>query len=110
MPDASMDATLDALVSAGFRAAGERSMALNTAIFVGGSMRRYSLYLDFFTFFYSFSLCYSRELHFFLSVISILGAVELTLYLPFNNALLISGIYNEGFFRCQVCFQPKLLF
>ncbi|RYR65258.1 hypothetical protein Ahy_A03g011206 isoform B [Arachis hypogaea] len=79
MPDASMDATLDALVSAGFRAAGERSMALNTAIFVGGSMRRYSLYLDFFTFFYSFSLCYSRELHFFLSVISILGAVELTL-------------------------------
>ncbi|XP_020975270.1 methylmalonate-semialdehyde dehydrogenase [acylating], mitochondrial isoform X13 [Arachis ipaensis] len=39
MPDASMDATLDALVSAGFRAAGERSMALNTAIFVGGSMQ-----------------------------------------------------------------------
>ncbi|MED6132083.1 Methylmalonate-semialdehyde dehydrogenase [acylating], mitochondrial [Stylosanthes scabra] len=37
MPDACLDATLDALVSAGFRAAGERCMALNTVIFVGGS-------------------------------------------------------------------------
>ncbi|KAI4328118.1 hypothetical protein L6164_020500 [Bauhinia variegata] len=38
MPDASMDATLDALVVAGFGAAGERCMTLSTAIFVGGSM------------------------------------------------------------------------
>ncbi|KAL8109214.1 hypothetical protein AgCh_025346 [Apium graveolens] len=37
MPDASFDATLDALVSAGFGTAGQRSMALNTVIFVGGS-------------------------------------------------------------------------
>ncbi|WOG84465.1 hypothetical protein DCAR_0103648 [Daucus carota subsp. sativus] len=36
MPDAS-DATLDALVTAGFGTAGQRSMALNTVIFVGGS-------------------------------------------------------------------------
>lgn len=38
MPDASMDATLNALVAAGFGAAGQRCMALSTAIFVGGSM------------------------------------------------------------------------
>ncbi|KAK1370829.1 Methylmalonate-semialdehyde dehydrogenase (CoA acylating) [Heracleum sosnowskyi] len=37
MPDASIDATLDALVSAGFGTAGQRSMALNTVIFVGVS-------------------------------------------------------------------------
>ncbi|XP_062143677.1 uncharacterized protein LOC133851332 isoform X1 [Alnus glutinosa] len=38
MPDASMDATLNALVAAGFGAAGQRGMALNTAIFIGGSV------------------------------------------------------------------------
>lgn len=38
MPDASMDATLDALVAAGFGAAGQRGMALSTAIFIGGSL------------------------------------------------------------------------
>ncbi|KAM7261914.1 hypothetical protein ACFE04_020991 [Oxalis oulophora] len=38
MPDANMDATLNALVSAGFGSAGQRSMALNIAIFVGGSL------------------------------------------------------------------------
>ena len=37
MPDASVDATLDALVAAGFGAAGQRCMALSTAVFVGGS-------------------------------------------------------------------------
>ncbi|KAF8369425.1 hypothetical protein HHK36_032570 [Tetracentron sinense] len=37
MPDASMDATLNALVAAGFGAAGQRCMALSTAVFVGGS-------------------------------------------------------------------------
>ncbi|KAJ9705582.1 hypothetical protein PVL29_003582 [Vitis rotundifolia] len=37
MPDASMDATLNALVSAGFGAAGQRCMALSTVVFVGGS-------------------------------------------------------------------------
>ncbi|GAV68573.1 Aldedh domain-containing protein [Cephalotus follicularis] len=37
MPDASVDATLNSLVAAGFGAAGQRSMALSTAIFVGGS-------------------------------------------------------------------------
>ncbi|XP_050205467.1 methylmalonate-semialdehyde dehydrogenase [acylating], mitochondrial-like isoform X2 [Mercurialis annua] len=38
MPDASMDETLNALVAAGFGAAGQRSMSLSTAVFVGGSM------------------------------------------------------------------------
>nr|XP_048335087.1 uncharacterized protein LOC107425045 isoform X2 [Ziziphus jujuba var. spinosa] len=38
MPDASMDATLNALVAAGFGAAGQHCMALSTAIFVGASM------------------------------------------------------------------------
>ncbi|XP_058069431.1 methylmalonate-semialdehyde dehydrogenase [acylating], mitochondrial-like [Magnolia sinica] len=37
MPDASLDATLNALVAAGFGAAGQRCMALSTAVFVGGS-------------------------------------------------------------------------
>ncbi|XP_057825420.2 methylmalonate-semialdehyde dehydrogenase [acylating], mitochondrial [Cryptomeria japonica] len=37
MPDANVDATLNALVSAGFGAAGQRCMALSTAVFVGGS-------------------------------------------------------------------------
>lgn len=37
MPDASIDATLNALVTAGFGAAGQRCMALSTAVFVGGS-------------------------------------------------------------------------
>ncbi|RVW58367.1 Methylmalonate-semialdehyde dehydrogenase [acylating], mitochondrial [Vitis vinifera] len=37
MPDASKDATLNALVSAGFGAAGQRCMVLSTVVFVGGS-------------------------------------------------------------------------
>lgn len=37
MPDANMDGTLKALVPAAFRADGERSFALSTVIFVGGS-------------------------------------------------------------------------
>ncbi|MQL76666.1 hypothetical protein Taro_009072 [Colocasia esculenta] len=37
MPDASVDATLNALVAAGFGAAGQRCMALSTAVFVGDS-------------------------------------------------------------------------
>ncbi|KAK9942949.1 hypothetical protein M0R45_008589 [Rubus argutus] len=37
MPDASPDATLNALVAAGFGAAGQRCMALSTVVFVGGS-------------------------------------------------------------------------
>ncbi|XP_072951656.1 uncharacterized protein [Typha angustifolia] len=37
LPDASADATLNALVAAGFGAAGQRCMALSTAVFVGGS-------------------------------------------------------------------------
>ncbi|XP_057495903.1 methylmalonate-semialdehyde dehydrogenase [acylating], mitochondrial-like [Actinidia eriantha] len=38
MPDASADATLDALVAAGFGATGQTCMALSTAVFVGGSL------------------------------------------------------------------------
>ncbi|KAK7319511.1 hypothetical protein RJT34_04232 [Clitoria ternatea] len=37
MPDANVDATINALVAAGFGAAGQRCMALSTVIFVGGS-------------------------------------------------------------------------
>ncbi|KAJ8771228.1 hypothetical protein K2173_026097 [Erythroxylum novogranatense] len=38
LPDASMDDTLNAVVAAGFGAAGQRCMALSTVVFVGGSM------------------------------------------------------------------------
>ncbi|KAK1380097.1 hypothetical protein POM88_026841 [Heracleum sosnowskyi] len=37
MPDASTEATLDALVGAGFSAAGQRCTAISTVIFVGDS-------------------------------------------------------------------------
>lgn len=37
LPDASLDATLNALVAAGFGAAGQRCMALSTVVFVGDS-------------------------------------------------------------------------
>ncbi|XP_027163670.1 methylmalonate-semialdehyde dehydrogenase [acylating], mitochondrial-like [Coffea eugenioides] len=37
MPDANVDATLNALVAAGFGAAGQRCTAVSTVIFVGGS-------------------------------------------------------------------------
>ncbi|XVF67304.1 hypothetical protein PTKIN_Ptkin10aG0110200 [Pterospermum kingtungense] len=37
MPDANVDATLNALVAAGFGAAGQRCMALSTIVFVGDS-------------------------------------------------------------------------
>ncbi|KAL5157130.1 Methylmalonate-semialdehyde dehydrogenase [acylating], mitochondrial [Glycine soja] len=37
MPDASVDATVNALVAAGFGAAGQRCMALSTVVFVGDS-------------------------------------------------------------------------
>ncbi|KAI4378442.1 hypothetical protein MLD38_015922 [Melastoma candidum] len=37
LPDASVDTTLNALVAAGFGAAGQRCMALSTVVFVGGS-------------------------------------------------------------------------
>lgn len=36
MPDASVDATLNALVAAGFGGAGQKCMALSTIVFVGG--------------------------------------------------------------------------
>nr|GMC89638.1 methylmalonate-semialdehyde dehydrogenase [acylating], mitochondrial-like isoform X1 [Ipomoea batatas] len=37
MPDANMDATLNALVEAGFGAAGQKCMTINTVVFVGDS-------------------------------------------------------------------------
>jgi malonate-semialdehyde dehydrogenase (acetylating)/methylmalonate-semialdehyde dehydrogenase len=36
MPDASVGATINALVAAGFGGAGQKCMALNMAVFVGG--------------------------------------------------------------------------
>ena len=47
MPDASADATLDALVAAGFGATGQTCMALSTAVFVGGSLPWYNVLLLF---------------------------------------------------------------
>jgi malonate-semialdehyde dehydrogenase (acetylating) / methylmalonate-semialdehyde dehydrogenase len=43
LPDADRDATLNALIAAGFGAAGQRCMALSTAVFVGGSEPWYNL-------------------------------------------------------------------
>ncbi|CAH8261882.1 unnamed protein product [Arabidopsis lyrata] len=37
LPDANIDATLNALLAAGFGAAGQRCMALSTVVFVGDS-------------------------------------------------------------------------
>ena len=45
LPDADRDATLNALIAAGFGAAGQRCMALSTAVFVGGSESWYQLAL-----------------------------------------------------------------
>ena len=53
MPDASMDATLNVLVAAGFGVAG---MALSTAIFAGGSMPWYYVFTKTLSLF-KFSLC-----------------------------------------------------
>jgi hypothetical protein len=41
MPDANVDATVNALIAAGFGAAGQRCMALSTVVFVGGSQQWY---------------------------------------------------------------------
>lgn len=43
LPDANPDATLNALVAAGFGAAGQRCMALSTVVFVGDSKSWYLL-------------------------------------------------------------------
>jgi malonate-semialdehyde dehydrogenase (acetylating)/methylmalonate-semialdehyde dehydrogenase len=45
MPDASVDATINALIAAGFGAAGQRCMALSTVVFVGGSKPWYDTLL-----------------------------------------------------------------
>lgn len=47
MPDASVDATLNALVAAGFGAAGQRCMALSTVVFVGSPKEWYYVLLHF---------------------------------------------------------------
>lgn len=51
MPDASIEATLNALVAAGFGAAGQRCMALSTVVFVGPSKEWYSVSSPTFFFF-----------------------------------------------------------
>lgn len=43
LPDANVDATLNALLAAGFGAAGQRCMALSTVVFVGNSKSWYHL-------------------------------------------------------------------
>jgi hypothetical protein len=52
MPDANVDATVNALIAAGFGAAGQRCMALSTVVFVGGSQQWYhtSFCFDWFMF------------------------------------------------------------
>ena len=56
MPDASMDATLNALVAAGFGAAGQKCMTLNAVVFVGGidpwCCSLLSLFIYIFVYFY----------------------------------------------------------
>lgn len=47
MPDANADATINALVAAGFGAAGQRCMALSTVVFVGGSKPWYQAFYTF---------------------------------------------------------------
>lgn len=42
MPDANVEATLNALVAAGFGAAGQRCTTINIVVFVGGSNSWYS--------------------------------------------------------------------
>lgn len=44
LPDANIDATLNALVAAGFGAAGQRCMALSTVVFVGDSKSWYCVF------------------------------------------------------------------
>ncbi len=44
LPDANMDAALNALVAAGFGAAGQRCMALSTVVFVGDSQPWYYVF------------------------------------------------------------------
>lgn len=56
MPDANVDATVNALVAAGFGAAGQRCMALSTVVFVGGSKQWYHIH------FVLTHLCLSRIL------------------------------------------------
>ena len=74
MLDVGLDATLDALVSVGFGAAGERCMTSSIAIFVGGSMQWYSLqfsiiiYLIICWVLFDYSLYNSQEVYFFLLV------------------------------------------
>lgn len=47
LPDANVDATLNALLAAGFGAAGQRCMALSTVVFVGSSKPWYLRLLSF---------------------------------------------------------------
>lgn len=45
LPDANKEATLNALVGAAFGAAGQRCMALSTAVFVGNTKEWYGVLL-----------------------------------------------------------------
>lgn len=57
MPDANMDAALNAVASAGFGAAGQRCMALGVAIFVGSSKSWYFVWFYIFMNDLSTGLC-----------------------------------------------------
>lgn len=48
MPDASIDATLSALVAAGFGGAGQKCMALTTVVYVGSITPWYLFYLPYY--------------------------------------------------------------
>lgn len=56
LPDADREATVNALVGAAFGAAGQRCMALSTAVFVGEAKVQYSLSLSLFLLFHFHSL------------------------------------------------------
>lgn len=66
MPDANENATLNAIVAAGFGAAGQRCMALSTIVFVGGAKSWYYSSFSSFNFvqIYVFHVCLALYLYF----------------------------------------------
>lgn len=92
LPDADRDATLNALIAAGFGAAGQRCMALSTAVFVGGSESWYNLpYLKI-----KFSSGYTFLSTFEVSQLTILLYREEELVKRASGLVVNSGMVNDA--------------
>ncbi|KAF8732044.1 hypothetical protein HU200_016000 [Digitaria exilis] len=92
LPDADRDATLNALIAAGFGAAGQRCMALSTAVFVGGSEPWYNLpYLKI-----KFSSGYTFLSTFEVSQLTILLYREEELVKRASGLVVNSGMVNDA--------------